>query len=153
MRSSLGFWTLRDIMGVELYQKCIREFIKRWEGKHPTPWDFFFTCNNVSGEDYSWFFQPWFNQYGYPDLSIPSATYDNNKIEITIENSGGMPFPSKLIISYSDGSEEERILDGKQWSSGKQYFSSISTSKKPVKVQLDTSGYPDCNEGNNLFVF
>jgi len=153
LRPSLAFWTLRDIMGIEMFQKCIVEFIKRWEGKHPTPWDFFFTCNNVTGEDYSWFFEPWFNRYGYTDLSIQSVKFANEFIDIALENTGGMPFPSKLIISFDDGSSEEHILGGKQWCLSKNFNLSIPTKKQPEKIYLDTSGYPDCNEKNNLFEF
>jgi aminopeptidase N len=153
MRSSLGFWTLRDIMGEELYHKCIIEFIKRWEGKHPTPWDFFFTCNSVSGEDYSWFFEAWFHRYGYPDLSIPSAIYDNNNVEVTIENTGGMPFPCKLAINYDDKSSDVKILNGKQWKDSKLFTISIPAGSKPLKVYLDTSGYPDTDEANNEYIF
>jgi hypothetical protein len=152
-RPSLAFWTLREIMGKELYQKCIIEFITRWQGKHPTPWDFFYTCNSVSGEDYSWFFEPWFNRYAYPDLSVKSARYQNDTLEITIENTGGMPFPSRLLIWFKDGSRDERIIDAKQWGRSKLYTIALITKKQPANVHLDTSGYPDCNEGNNVFEF
>ena len=27
----------------------------RWNGKHPAPWDFFYTFNDVSGQDLNWF--------------------------------------------------------------------------------------------------
>jgi len=153
VRPSLAFWTLKDIMGAELFKKCVLEFIRRWEGKHPTPWDFFYTCNNVTGEDYSWFFEAWFNKYAYTDLAINSAKYDNQNLEINIENKGGMPFPARVLIKYSDGSQDIKILDGKQWRKSNIYTISFQTNKKPVNVQLDTSGYPDCNEGNNQVKF
>jgi hypothetical protein len=153
VRPSLAFWTLQDIMGKDLFQKCIIEFIKRWEGKHPTPWDFFYTCNSVSGEDYSWFFEPWFNRFAYPDLGIQSADFENDTLKINIENSGGIPIPSKLIINYPDGSSEVKSIDGKQWSHSKLLSLLINTKKKPANIQLDTSGYPDCSESNNFFEF
>jgi hypothetical protein len=140
-------------MGKDLFQKCIIEFIKRWEGKHPTPWDFFYTCNSVSGEDYSWFFEPWFNRFAYPDLGIQSADFENDTLKINIENSGGIPIPSKLIINYPDGSSEVKSIDGKQWSHSKLLSLLINTKKKPANIQLDTSGYPDCSESNNFFEF
>jgi hypothetical protein len=150
-RSSLAFWTLRDFMGNDLFQKCIIEFIKRWEGKHPTPWDFFFTCNDVSGEDYSWFFEPWFNQFAYPDMAVKSAKYENESLEVVIQNAGGIPLPAKLEIKYQDGSNEVKIITGKQIGFSQEFKIAISTKKHPTEVHLDTSGYPDCNEGNNTF--
>jgi hypothetical protein len=152
-RPSLAFWTLRDVMGTELYQKCIIEFIKRWEGKHPTPWDFFYTCNNISGEDYSWFFEPWFNKYAFTDLSIISAKYENAVIDVKIENTGGIPFPSILRINYADGTSDARIIDTKQFRLSKTLSIAVNTKKTPVSLLLDTHNYPDCNESNNLFKF
>jgi hypothetical protein len=152
-RSSLAFWTLRDIMGEQVFKNCVNEFARRWDGKHPTPWDFFFTCNNVTGEDYSWFFEPWFNRFAYTDLAVKSAKFENDTIEINIENTGGMPFPSKLITTFTDGSVDIRKLDGKQWINSKLFSIRINTKKQPVSVHLDTSAYPDCNESNNMVKF
>jgi hypothetical protein len=151
VRPSLAFWTLRDIMGNEMYKKSIKEFIRRWEGKHPTPWDFFFTVNDFSGEDYSWFFQAWFFNFAYPDLAVESATYENDILEIKIKNAGGIPFPCKMNIIYSDGSSNEKYISGKQWSQSDLFSLREQSLKQPVKIHLDTSGYPDCNELNNTF--
>ena len=60
MRPSMAFWTLQDILGKEMFRKCLHEFVDRWAGKHPTPYDFFFTFNDISGENLNWFWQPWF---------------------------------------------------------------------------------------------
>jgi hypothetical protein len=149
IRPSLAFWTLRDIMGDEMYKKSINEFIRRWEGKHPTPWDFFFTVNDVSGKDYSWFFQAWFNSFAFPDLAVESANYENDILEVKIKNVGGIPFPSKMIINYSDGSSDEKFICGKQWSQSDLFTLTEQLTKQPVNIHLDTSGYPDCNELNN----
>ena len=153
VRPSLAFWTLRDIMGAELFNKCLLEFISRWEGKHPTPWDFFYTVNNVSGEDYSWFFEPWFNKNAYPDLSVSSAKFEDEILEINIENTGGMPFPARVLIQYKDGSHDVKILDGTQWRKSKVHTITFKTAKKPLNVRLDTSGYPDSEESNNQVKF
>ncbi len=153
IRPSLAFWTLRDIMGNELLKKCIIEFTRRWEGKHPTPWDFYNTCKSVSGEDYGWFFEAWFNQYSYPDLSILSAVISNGDLLIVIENTGGMPFPSKLIISNTDGSQTEKVIDGKLWKDKKTISLTIQSDKNPASIELSTTGYPDCNDDNNYFTF
>ncbi|MCB8994809.1 MAG: M1 family metallopeptidase [Bacteroidales bacterium] len=153
IRPSLAFWALRDIMGKELFNKCLEEFINRWSGKHPTPWDFFNTCNNVSGEDYSWFFNPWLNGFAYTDLAINSASYKGKKIFLNLENIGGMPIPSKLIVTFKDGSTLEKSIDGKSWSKSRLQEIIIKSKKQPSTLLLDTSGYPDSNGQNNNFEF
>jgi hypothetical protein len=39
---------LRSALGDELFTKCLKEFIARWNGKHPTPWDMFYTFEDVA---------------------------------------------------------------------------------------------------------
>lgn len=153
MRPSLAFWILRDIMGYELFKKCLLQFIQSWTGGHPSPWDLFYTINTVTGEDYSWFFEPWFNSYAYPDLALGMVNLANDSLEIRIENIGGLPFPARLSIHYSDGSSDILKLSGKEWIQSMNHKVMIPARKRPSLVKLDTSGYPDMNEDNNSFEF
>ncbi len=75
-RPGLAYDYLRDALGKELFDKCLHEYIKRWHGKHPIPYDFFFTFNEVTGKDLSWYWKPWFFERGYPDLAIKNASYE-----------------------------------------------------------------------------
>jgi hypothetical protein len=152
-RSSLAFRILEDIMGKEAFRKCINEFASRWEGKHPTPWDLFYTINNVTGEDYSRYFQAWFNSYSYPDLSVKEASYENDTLSVKLENTGGMPFPSTLRITWDNGTTTEKFLSGKEWLASPELEIKIPSGKRPEGVLLNTRGYPDNNEANNSFRF
>ena len=47
---------LRDVvLGPKRFDAAFREYISRWAFKHPTPWDFFHSMENVSGEDLAGF--------------------------------------------------------------------------------------------------
>jgi hypothetical protein len=51
---------LREVvLGKERFEAAFREYVSRWAFKHPTPWDFFHTIENVSGEDLGWFWRAW----------------------------------------------------------------------------------------------
>ena len=149
MRPSLAFWILKDILGEELFRNCLQEFIKRWEGKHPTPYDLFFTFNDVTGENLNWFFQPWFIDFAWPDIAIEQTSVSGNYIEIKLNNKGGMPFPSELEIFYSDGETDTYPVDAWVWSESENYILKIVTNKSPVKCVLQTDNYPDTDAGNN----
>lgn len=153
MRPSLAFWTLRDILGKDLFKKCLQEFIKRWEAKHPTPYDLFFTFNDVSGENFNWFFQPWFIDFAWPDIAIEQATISGKYIEIKLNNQGGMPFPAELEIFYSEGENETYPVDARVWSESENYILKLVTNKTPVKCVLQTDNYPDTDAGNNEHYF
>jgi hypothetical protein len=88
-RSSLAYFALRDLIGDELFKKALQSFINRWNGKHPIPYDFFYTFNNVYGESLNWFWKAWFFDKNYADLAIDAVNLKENEIEIVIRNNGG----------------------------------------------------------------
>jgi len=64
-------------------------------GKHPTPYDFLFTFNEVTGENLNWFWKPWFFESGYPDLAMDKVVTNDSEAEITIRKVGNVPTPVK----------------------------------------------------------
>ena len=58
------FGSFQDYLGPQRYNQCIQTFIERWKGKHPLPHDFFYTFNDVSGENLNWLIKPWIFDYG-----------------------------------------------------------------------------------------
>ena len=59
-------------LGEALFKTCYQEYIRRWAKKSPTPYDFFYTFENVSGQDLSWIWKPWFFEFGVADVAIQS---------------------------------------------------------------------------------
>jgi len=49
-KAALGYLAMKDMLGDELFKKCLHAYMERWNGKHPIPWDFFYTFNNISGK-------------------------------------------------------------------------------------------------------
>jgi hypothetical protein len=47
-KPALAYEMLKSALGEELFAKGLKEFIARWNGKHPTPWDFFYTFEDVA---------------------------------------------------------------------------------------------------------
>jgi hypothetical protein len=153
VRPTIAFWTLQDILGKEMFQNCLKEFISRWEYKHPTPYDLFFTFNDVSEENLNWFFQSWFVEFGYPDLGISGIVDENKSQMIEIKNIGGMPFPSELeIVTMEKGSIKIEI-DARVWkNNNKSFLVPLPENIHPVKFVLNTENYPDSNLENNTFL-
>ncbi|MBK7500534.1 MAG: hypothetical protein IPI19_15975 [Ignavibacteriales bacterium] len=57
-KPALAFEMLKSALGDELFKECLKEFILRWNGKHPTPWDMFYTFEDVTKQDLKWFWNP-----------------------------------------------------------------------------------------------
>ena len=48
-KAALGYLALKDMLGDDLFRQALHGFMDRWHGKHPIPWDFFNTFNDVAG--------------------------------------------------------------------------------------------------------
>ena len=143
---------LLDIMKELGFDNPLPEYIRRWHGKHPTPYDFFFTMNHIAGQDLAWFWKPWYFEFGYPDLAIKEVKENGKQIEITVEKVGTQPVPIYLEITYEDGrvdNEKESIM---AWKDGKTELTfKIESEDKPVKVVVGNPEVPDVNKGNNTW--
>ncbi|HEV2644529.1 MAG TPA: M1 family metallopeptidase, partial [Candidatus Elarobacter sp.] len=50
-KAALGYLAVKDLLGDAEFRKSLHAFMDRWHGKHPIPWDFFNTFNDVSGKN------------------------------------------------------------------------------------------------------
>jgi len=149
-KASLGYLAMKDLLGDDLFKKCLHEYMNRWHGKHPIPWDFFFTFNDISGKNLNWFWNSWFFSNNYIDLAIKSATNSGNNYSVTIENIGGMPAPVNVIVNYADGTKESFHQTPAIWQNNLQQATvKISATKKVSSVSLDGGIFMDADTSNN----
>ena len=148
-RSSVAFFTLSEYLGADTFDLALQEFSHRWEHKHPTPYDFFNTFNEVAGEDLAWFWKPWFFDLAYADLALNVKS--NQYFEI--ENRGGLPVPIHLTIVLKNGKTEIMNLPASIWKDGRKAFVVDFTSKDKefVKLQLDTKLTADAFVEDNIW--
>ncbi len=152
-RSSVAFYFLSDYLGNDDFKKALKEFISRWEGKHPTPYDFFFTFNDVTGQDLNWFWDAWFFNPGWVDLSVANVEVQDETCLVRIENKGGLPVPIDLNFIYTDGKTESVKINADCW---KKDYNRLSYKKvlsgKIRQVYIDEKHLPDKNPVNNYFI-
>jgi hypothetical protein len=149
-KASISYAMLEDALGEELFKKCLHEYMARWNGKHPLPWDFFFTFNDVAKEDLSWFWNPWYFERGYPDLGLKDLKVKKGKAELTVEKIGNVPVPVDLVVTHIDGTTESVYKSVAVWKTGaKEIKVEFSPSKEIKKIELNTKTVPDSNPKNN----
>ncbi len=152
-RPGIAYMFLRDFMGDELFGKALREYINRWNGKHPLPYDFFFTFNEVASEDLSWFWNPWFYNYSYPDLAIKEVKSEKNKLIVNIKRIGTTPVPVHLSFVYETDKESTIYRAADVWKDGK---AELTVEYKPegkiIKIELGTDIIPDTNRKDNIYL-
>ena len=153
-RPQAAYTTLMDMLGYETFHKCLTEYMDRWKGKHPMPYDFFFTFNDVSGQDLNWFWKPWFFDWAYPDLAIKSVgtTSSGGGQEVEIERIGDIPVAIHLKLIYADGTEETVHRTADVWKTGlKTLKIAAARSKELVEVKMGHRRVPDSNRSNNTW--
>lgn len=140
--------TLHHHLGEELFLRCYREYILRWAQKSPTPYDFFYTFEYVSRQDLSWFWKPWFFEYGYADVEIQS--YKRGKL--TVENLGNRPVPIVVDVTYEDGTTDELSASAGVWKDSKNntHKMKIPRWKEVSNIQVNNV-IPDTDPLNNYY--
>ncbi len=140
---SYSYYSLYHLLGEEKFDQCMSEYIDRWSGKHPTPYDFFFTFNDVTSTDLDWFWKNWYFGFGYPDLAIEEVSGNG----IIVKNEGGRALAFELSYEFSDGTQVSEIISPVVWKDGSSYTHSVAGELK--KASLKILGGSDTVANNN----
>ena len=144
---------LRGVIGEDTFHRAYREYGRRWTGKHPYPYDFFNTVNDVAGRDLSWFWQSWFYQPWPLDQAVASVQTSGDSTSITIEDRGLAPMPVRLAVTRSDGRVERVELPATAWTGGaRRQVVRVAARPAVTKVEIDPEAlFPDMNRSNQLW--
>lgn len=153
-KAAFFYLILRDYLGEKRFMDALHAYMTRWQGKHPTPYDFFYTFNEISGEDLSWLYQPWFFEFGYPDLGIEEVKQNEDQYIVRIKKIGHYPVPVKVRTRFSDGSEKIFHQDAGIWKNGNEVYDlSFRSSLSLQSIELGNKEIPDAEKDNNFFLF
>ena len=146
-----------EILGADRFDYAFREYIKRWAYKHPTPWDFFRSMDNASGENLSWFWKAWFVENYKLDQAIVSVTYDNNitgnGADVTIANLNQMAMPVNISYETKGGKKGTLKLPVEVWNNTNTWKVKLPTTGELKKVEIDAEKvFPDMNFANNVWL-
>jgi len=149
-KAALGYLAMKDLLGDELFKKCLQEYMSRWHGKHPLPWDFFNTFNNVTGKNLNWFWNNWFFGTGYIDYDLQEVKKSSTGYNIAIKNKGGFFAPVDVMVKYTNGTMETKHLTPAIWEKNPNLVNvPLATKKKIESVKLDGGIFMDADESNN----
>ncbi len=153
-RPGLAYYLLEQYLGRERFLNAMHEYIERWKGKHPMPFDFFFTFNDVVKEDLSWFFKPWFFEFGYPDLALQKINESDDSLLLKVVKKGNLPVPIKLTILYQDSSKTYLERSLAVWKTHLTDFEISVKKEKPIlEIRLGDEHVPDLFTDDNKLKF
>ncbi len=149
-RPGMAYEYLRDMLGDTLFKKALHDYVKNWKGRHPLPYDFFFTFNRVSGRNLNWYWKPWFFELAYADLALGTVTQTAEGLDIVVENMGGLPLPVRISVTDREGGEKNVEKTAAVWRGKKKVTVHVPWSGSPAKVVLGDENILDADNSNNI---
>ena len=151
-KPSLGYLAVKELLGDSLFKAALHEYMDRWHGKHPTPWDFFYTFNDASGKDLDWFWNNWFFSNGYIDLAVRAVTRTRTGYTVQVDNIGGLDAPFDVHIRYTDGTDATIRESPAFWQASSTHGTiALATSRAVRSVALDGGIFVDADSTNNVW--
>lgn len=153
-KPSLALRALRGWLGEVTFWKAYRSYFASWDGKHPSPWDFFDTFNTVAAQRLDWFWRTWFFETWPLDQAIASVHEQGSDLVVIIEDRGWAPMPVLLTITRANGMVEERSLAPDAWLAGeRQHSIRVPDGATVTRVELDPEEwYPDVDRTNQAWI-
>ncbi|MCB9081947.1 MAG: M1 family metallopeptidase [Lewinellaceae bacterium] len=148
-KPAAAYTALKMLLGEDLFKKCLHGYFERWQGKHPSPHDFFYSFSDLAEEDLTWFWQRWFFQYNRVDLTVQSATQSGETLRVEVVNNGGKPVPVFLQITYADGSQSMVEEPLRIWQNTDRYSLHVVAPKVVKEVRLLDDWFFDANRSDN----
>jgi hypothetical protein len=143
----------KHIVGEKLFDFAFRKYVSNWAFKHPTPWDFFRSMENSTGEDLYWFWKGLFLENYKLDQAITKVdTKGTNGTDtyITIENLDKLAMPIEVEITTQSGKVVRKNFPVEVWQSSSVY-KFLSPTNEPIQmIVIDPEhAFPDHNVTNN----
>jgi aminopeptidase N len=142
---------LRAMLGEEVFMRAYHAYFDRWAFKHPYPWDFFRTFEDVSGRDLHWFWRSWYYETWLLDQAIGEVRVEGDHSTIVVEDRGRVPMPVPLTIQCRNGETIDRTMEVDPWLAGRRHLS-VEVECAIESVTIDAArDYPDVDRSNNTW--
>ncbi len=145
---------LRGLLGEETFHRALREYGRRWTGRHPYPYDLFNTFDDVARRDLDWFWTTWFFEPWPLDQAVGRVTADGDRTAITVEDRGLAPMPAVLAITRANGRVERVTVPVDVWLGGaRSHVVRVARLPEVVRVEIDPDAlFPDVDRANQRWV-
>jgi hypothetical protein len=151
-KASLSYLALKDLLGDDVFKKELHHYMDMWHGKHPEPWDYFYSMEAGSGEKLDWFFTNWFFTNNYIDLKIDGVKKQNDVYNVAISNTGGFAIPFDVKVTYNDGTTSSMHETPAIWKDNQKNQSLKIRSNKNIQlIELDGGIFMDYTPADNVW--
>jgi aminopeptidase N len=145
-----------QIIGQKRFDSAFKKYIRDWAYKHPSPWDFFRSIENSTGEDLAWFWRGMFFENWRLDQAVTQVEYQGNGTAkaaiVTIENLERMAMPVILEYETVSGKTGRLNLPVEVWQNNTTCKVRIPIQDELIMVTVDPEKvFPDYQPENNVW--
>ncbi len=130
---------LRGLLGDEVFFTAFRRYASDWAYKHPYPYDFFATMQDVAGTDLQGYFRTWMFETWQLDHAIAGVAIDGDHTRVFVEDRGRALHRSVVEATLADGTRSRQTVPVDYWRSHRQ--TTLTFAGRATAVTLD----PDTN--------
>jgi hypothetical protein len=148
---------LQGLLGEEAFLPAYREYIRRWAYRHPTPWDFFHTIEDVTGRDLEWFWRAWYYETWTLDQAVTDVRHEGggagDVTDIVIRDLGLVPMPARVQVTRENGEVLDLEVSVDTWLAGEtEAVLTVPDGSPVVRVEIDPEAlFPDVDRDNNVW--
>ena len=99
-------YQLSYVIGKETFFNAFKRYYTNWQFKHPTPSDMKREFERASGLELDWYWEYMVNSIKFVDYTVDTVYTEDNRTQVTLLNSGLMPMPIDVMVTYTDESQE-----------------------------------------------
>lgn len=142
------FKYLQSYLGEPLFERCMKNYYKQWQFKHPYPEDIQAAFEQESGKNLSWFFQDCINSNKKIDFGFKKVSMNKNETLVQIKNRTNFTGPVPVSVYAGDS------LLSTQWLEypydAKMAFQNVSPSISKIIINHDKT-LPEIKLNNNYY--
>ncbi len=144
---------LRGLLGDRRFREAYREYGRRWIGKHPSPWDFWYSFNDVAGQDLGWFWRTWWYETWPLDHAVGQVRAAGDSTAITIEDRGLAPMPARIAVRRADGTTSRFEVPVTTWLAGERRWTfHVRTLPAITSIEIDPDrAFADIDRSNDIW--
>lgn len=112
-KPALMLVTLERLLGWETFQKVLATYFERFTFGHPKPEDFQAILEEVTGKDFSWFWEQTLYSSDVFDYAVEDVSTRRDGQEVLVRRWGEAIFPVEVRIVFESGEEVRERWDGR----------------------------------------
>ena len=150
-KPGLAYLYVKDMLGDNLFYKGLHHYIAEWHGKHPIPFDFFYSMNTGSGKNLNWFWKKWFFETGVADMGITGVRIAGATAYVTVQLKGSLPLPIDLTITDKAGNKTKVHRSVAVWEKGNTRTIIPVPAKNIKEIVMGDVHTPDAEKKDNVW--